>query len=149
MSIQAILHFEDKKINALEVEFSFNQGTDYTGRPSTKPRLMGLYVVIEATKDIDLWEWMINDNLAKQIKIQYIPLMLGGKSRIIEFMDAHCVRYKEHFNSTNTTAVTIALTITAAGVKDQSTGTMFEEHWLRTRPENIPVTVREEKEPEF
>jgi len=54
------------------------------------------------------------------------------------------VKYDLHYNSTSTDLVTITLHIQSAGVKDHGTNTMFEEHWLTTKPENVPVTVRED-----
>lgn len=144
MSIQAILHFDGKQLNIHQVQYGFKQNADDTGRPSYNPRFIGLDLVVEATKDNDFWEWVIHNYLAKQIKIQFIPRLMGSKSRIVEFIDAHCIHYTLNYNSTNTELVTITLKITAAGVKDHSTGTMFEEHWLTTRPANVAVTQKEE-----
>lgn len=145
MSIQAKLHFEDQIINVLELDFGFKQASDYTGRPVSKTRFTGLYMLIEASKETDIWEWMINPNLAKQLKVQFIPRILGGKTRIVEFIDAHCIKYKENFSSTNTTSATIALHISAAAIKDHNTGTEFEEHWRTTYPTKAPLIEKEDK----
>ncbi len=45
MSIQSILHFDSKTINVLEASYSFKQESDYSGKPSSKPRFMGLYII--------------------------------------------------------------------------------------------------------
>lgn len=143
MSIQAFLYVDDKKLNVLESSYSFKQESDYNGKPSSKPRFVGLHLVIESTKDDELIEWMINPNMSKQLKLQYIPRILGTKTRAVDFIDAHCIEYPEHFNSDGTNPMTTSLNITSAGVKEGTTE--FSEYWRTTFPNITPITEKEEE----
>lgn len=143
MSIQAFLHIDDKKLNVLESSYSFIQESDYNGKPSSKPRFIGLQIVIESTKDNNITEWMINSSMSKQLRLQYIPSILGTKTRVIDFIDAHCIEYFEHFDSDGVNAMTITLNITSAGVKEGTTE--FSEYWRTTFPNTTPVTEKEEE----
>lgn len=91
---------------------------------------------------------MINPNMAKQLILEFVPRILGTKTKKVHFIDAHCINYHEHFDSTGTVAMTISLNITAAGVKDSNSSEQFEEYWLTTRSNTTPVTTRDDQEEE-
>ena len=108
MSFTAKLIFEDREINILNFSYTFRQNVDYNGKPSAKPRLAGLSMIIESTKDNDLLSWMYDPLLRKQLKIHIEPRSLNGKGRTIEFIDACCVEYLEKFNDNDTKPMTIS-----------------------------------------
>ena len=144
MSFVAKLLFEDREINLLDFTYSFRQNIDYNGKPNSKIRLMGLAVVIEATKDSDILEWMLNPDLAKQIKIRIEPRSMNGKGRTIEFIDAHCVDYFENFDAKNTSPMTINLQIASAGFKEGAAE--YQEYWRTTYPSTAVVTESSNEE---
>ncbi len=92
---------------------------------------------------------MIHPTMTKQLKLQFIPRVLGSKTRTLEFIDACCINYVEHFDANGTTCMTISLEITSTAVKDSNSNTEFSEYWRTTFPIKVPVTEREEKKPTF
>ncbi|AXT56221.1 hypothetical protein D1815_10815 [Aquimarina sp. AD1] len=141
MSFTAKLLFDDKEINILDFSYTFSQESDYNGNPSSKPQFLGLSLIIEATKDADLLEWMTDPFMSKQLKIRLEPRALNGKGRTLNFIDACCVNYVEQFTSDSENPMTINLNITSAGMKEGTAE--FSEYWRVTYPNTAPVADSE------
>ncbi|PZW36964.1 hypothetical protein LX95_02913 [Mesonia algae] len=62
MSVKAKLIIDEMEVNVLWFTFGFNQGADYNGRPSQKPVFVGLKLVIETRKDLNLADWSFTPN---------------------------------------------------------------------------------------
>ncbi len=150
MAIQAKLYLDDKEINVIACNFSYKQETDHTGRPTNKPRYMGMEMVVEVRKDVDFMELTIAPDMKKQLEIHFIPIHLTSKIRKIKLIDSHFVRNTVNYAADGITPITETLFITSAGVKDTNSETEYSATWRTTFADNTPVTVREEHvEPEM
>ncbi|MBU2951525.1 hypothetical protein KO493_12535 [Tamlana agarivorans] len=145
--VNAKLIIDRQEVNLLWFNFGFRQEADYNGRPSQKPVFTGLQLVIESRKDLDLTDWAIAPNQAKQIEVHIYPVILGGKTRKINFYDCHLVNWKNNFSSIGSEPMSETLEITAAGVKDPQTLTEYAANWRTTFPsEDVNLITREETE---
>ncbi|MCF6350613.1 MAG: hypothetical protein L3J23_06220 [Flavobacteriaceae bacterium] len=148
MSIKTTLHIDDKKINVLSYYYEFYQPTDANNRPSGKPIFQGVHIVLETQQDLSLEEWATAANQKKQLKLHLSPITLGGKTRIVYFIDAHLVKWDVNFTNKSSTPMTETLFITCGGLKE---GTVeYEAYWRTTYPNKAIPMVRnnQEEEPE-
>jgi len=148
MSIEAKLHIDNKEIKILQFKFDYQQGTDYTGRPSTKPVFSGLWLTVETQKNLDLEAWAMAASQKKQLEIHLSPTALVGKTRKLYFYDAHLVKWQVNYNSTGNKPMTETLYITAAGIKDGAALTEYTAYWRETFTSNTPITKRNQNQDE-
>ncbi|WP_146052856.1 type VI secretion system tube protein TssD [Aquimarina sp. I32.4] len=147
--VKAKLIIDGKEINVLWFALSFSQGTDRSGRPSQIPIFNGLRLVIETRKDLNLAEWAFASKQTKQIALHIYPVVMGGKTRKVYFLDANLVNWKNNFSSTGSNPMTETLEITAAGVEDSNSSGVYSASWRVTYPQKeTQTTVREEQEVE-
>jgi hypothetical protein len=99
MSFLAKLTIDDNTMNVLECSFSFEQGSDYTGRPSQRPRGGQINVLIESTRKTDFLEWMISSNMTKEGEIIFYKRDNLSSLKTVKFSGAYCLNYIEDFNS--------------------------------------------------
>ncbi|WP_299223082.1 type VI secretion system tube protein TssD [uncultured Aquimarina sp.] len=147
MAIQAKFYIDDVEINVLESSFSFKQNSDNTGRPTSKPIYVGLYLVVETRKDFNFMELTINPDRSKQLELHYLSANFSGKTRKIKFVDSHFVQHTTQYSSDGVTPMTETLFIRSGGVIDSNSGSEYSSHWRTTFPSSVPVTtVNEEQE---
>jgi len=137
--IKTILHLDDKKYNVLEWFYSFIQNSDTNGRPSNKPRLTKVSILIEAKDVVEFLLWANHPTMQKQLMLQILPIIFGTKSRKIYLIDCHCVGYLEEFNSTSTTPQTIRLELTCGGFEEDNT--VHSTTWRKTYPNTGTATT--------
>ncbi|OAB78743.1 type VI secretion system tube protein TssD [Cochleicola gelatinilyticus] len=127
MSFLAKLNIDDDEMNVLECSFGFEQGSDYTGRPSQKPRGGQISVLIESTNKTDFLEWMISPNMTKKGKITFFKRDHMSSLKTVEFSDAYCLKYNEDFNSIDSQPLKTRILLSAkeVSVKD----TVFRNDW--------------------
>lgn len=134
--VKAKLIIDGKEINVLWFTFGFHQGADYTGRPSQKPIFVGLKLIIETRKDLNLADWSFAPNQTKQIELHIYPVVIGGKTRKLYFYDCHLVGWKNAFSSTGSNPMSETLEITAAGVEDSNSNGVYSAYWRETYKED-------------
>jgi hypothetical protein len=127
MSFLSTLILDDEELNLLDCSFSFTQGTDYTGRPSEKPRGGQIRLLIEGTAKTDFLEWMISPSLTKKGSITFYRRDTMAGLKKVECPEAHCIEYTESFNATDNEPLKIFLIITAKEIKVK--GTVFVNNW--------------------
>jgi len=142
--IKTILHLDDKKYNVLEWFYSFTQNSDSNGRPSNKPRLTKVSILIEAKDVVEFLLWATHPTLQKQLMLQIMPRILGSKSRKIYLVDCNCVNYNEEFDATSKTPQTLRLELTCGGLEESDTS--FSETWRKTYPNTATSTVLNQEE---
>ncbi|MDC1162544.1 type VI secretion system tube protein TssD [Tenacibaculum sp.] len=149
--VKAKLIIDRKEINVLWFTFGFNQGADYSGRPSQRPIFVGLKLIIEIRKDLNLAEWSFSPNQTKQIELHIYPVILGGRTRKLYFYDCHLVNWKNAFSSTGSNPMSETLEITCAGVEDSTSEAVYSSYWRETFPhqEVEPTTLDSNNEKEF
>ncbi len=145
MSIKAKIIIDNTEINVAQFSFGFNQKADDNGRPFQKPVFVGLQLVIETRKDLNLADWAFASYKAKQLELHIYPAIMGGKTRKIYFYDCHLVNWNNHFLATGNYPMSETLHITAAGVKNSYSNTEYSAYWRETFPQQkIEPTVQEE-----
>lgn len=145
--VKAKLIIDGKEINVLWFTFGFNQGADYSGRPSQRPVFLGLKLIIETRKDLNLADWSFAQNQTKQLELHIYPVILGGRTRKLYFYDCHLVNWKNAFSSTGSNPMSETLEITSAGVEDSISEGVYSAYWRETFKENnVEATVLEKEE---
>jgi len=149
--VKAKLIIDGIEVNVLWFTFGFNQGADYSGRPSQRPVFVGLKLIIETRKDLNLAEWSFAPNQTKQIELHIYPVILGGRTRKLYFYDCHLVNWKNAFSSTGSNPMSETLEITCAGVEDSTSEAVYSAYWRETYKEDnvAPITREDEKEPQI
>jgi len=134
--VKAKLIIDGKEINVLWFTFGFNQGADRSGRPSQRPVFIGLKLIIETQKDLNLAEWSFSPNQTKQLELHIYPVILGGRTRKLYFYDCHLVNWKNAFSSIGSNPMSETLEITCAGVEDSNSNGVNSAYWRETYPED-------------
>lgn len=147
MSIHAKMFIDDRKINVLNLTFSFQQKTDYNGHPSSKPTGGIFKIVFETTKEELFFLWMISNTL-KNVKIVFSPTSMNGKSRTIELYDVFCLLHIENFDGVNNQPMSTYIEISPAIMIDSGVK-IFEKSWKETDLTNTATpTIIYNEEPE-
>ncbi len=142
MSVKAKLIIDEKEINVLLFSFGFNQGTDSNGKPTIKPVFVGLKLIIETRKDLNLADWSFAPNQTKQLELHIYPVILGGKTRKLYFYDCHLLHWENHFASSGNRPMSETLHISAAGVKDSNSTAEYSAYWRTTfSQQKVEATV--------
>lgn len=69
MSFKVKVFIDEEESNVLRYGLNLSQGSDTTGRPSQKPILHGLSLLLESNNKTDLMQWMVSPNQTKQIEL--------------------------------------------------------------------------------
>lgn len=102
MAFNAILSILDSSgqaqtsLKVLEMDFGFVQNTDNTGKPTGRPLINNINMVVESTNDTQIADWMVSFGGVKDGKIE-INLRNNVK-KSVKFKDAYCIQYHESFN---------------------------------------------------
>ncbi len=134
MSVKAKLIIDGQEINVLTYDYGFKQNTDISGRPFSKPVFVGLTVEIEARKELNLEDWAFASNQTKQLELHVYSVVMGGKTRKLNFYDCHLLEWNNHFLSTGKQPMTETLQISAGGVHDSNTTATYSTYWRTTFP---------------
>ncbi|QXP58266.1 type VI secretion system tube protein TssD [Olleya sp. HaHaR_3_96] len=146
--IKAKILIDGKEINVLWFSFGFNQEAGHSGRPSQRPVFIGLKLIIETRKDLNLTGWSFSPNQTKQIELHIYPIIIGGRTRKLYFYDCHLVNWKNAFSSTGSNPISETLEITCAGVEDSTSAGVYSAYWRETFPQKEvePITRQETKD---
>ena len=89
--------FQDREV--MLVEYAFNQATDIEGQISGLPRGGRITIRVKALNDgsPELLKWMTSPNLAKKGSVEFNKTTDGSKMKQIDFEDAYCVDFTEHW----------------------------------------------------
>jgi len=90
--------FKDREVAA--VTYSFVQATDTDNQPSGLPRGGRIVLKVKAEDDgnVELLKWMTSKSLAKKGSLLFMTSKdIDKKMKSIEFEDAYCVDFVEHW----------------------------------------------------
>lgn len=127
MSFLSKLTIDDESMNVLQCSFSFEQGSDYTGRPSQKPRGGQISILIESTNKTDFLEWMISPNMTKNGEIIFYKRDNLSSLKTIKFKEAYCLNYNEDFDSVSDEPLKTYIVISAKEITVKDT--TFKNNW--------------------
>ena len=115
------------------ISYAFAQATDKEGQTTGIPRGGKIIIKVKALNDgnCELLNWMCDKSLAKDGKIEFMNSSDSSKKmKDVEFADAYCVEFKEHWEDT-TKAEDLAhweeITITCKEITNQSV--TYENDW--------------------
>jgi hypothetical protein len=90
--------FADREVAM--VDYAFNQSTDKDNQPSGVPRGGKIVLRVKALEDgnVELLHWMTSKTLSKKGSIEFMTAKdVDKKMKSIEFEDAYCIDFKEHW----------------------------------------------------
>jgi len=151
MSFKSIFHLDGKKYNVLQCSYDFHQNSDVNGRPSGKPILTRVSILLEV-KDITVFLlWAISPTMQKQFILEYLPRIVGTKGRKIYGFDVNCVKYDEVFSANSKSPMTVRLELTCGGFEEGNA--KYSTTWRKTYNDTTtvkPINYNEqEKEPKI
>ncbi len=145
MSFKLKVFIDGEESNVLRYNLNLSQSSDITGRPTQKPVLQKLLLVLESNNKIDLMQWMISPNQTKQIEL-HIQERQGERTRILYFSDVNLVGLETTFSATGNIPMTDNLQITAAGLNTNNSAVEYSASWRTTFPEQEAEVTTIEQE---
>jgi hypothetical protein len=115
------------EMNVLNCSFRFTQVTDATGKPSSIPHGGYVSLIIESTKETELYDWMIGPTATKNGTVTFYRRDMLSKLKTLEFTEGYCVDYQESFDHRGEHPMQIALTISARTLKLNESE--FKNNW--------------------
>ncbi|WP_299313584.1 type VI secretion system tube protein TssD [uncultured Aquimarina sp.] len=151
MAFQAKLCINDQERNVLDSTFLYQQLIDSNGRPKTSIQDGKIRVLIESTKNDELfYDWMFSTHTMYNGYVRFYKRDGFSKLFDFEFANCHCVHLEEKFNAEGNSPLKMELVLSPGIQKVR--GQIFEKNWNPSNPfENVtPITEREEDlEPEI
>jgi hypothetical protein len=115
-SFAAIFNLDGNEFSVLTCNYSFGQGLDSKGQPTTDVVGGTIALQIAASEDSSIIGWMIDPSSKKDGSIVFKKADGGATLKEVKFEEGYCVGYSESFNSSSTLPMTITLNITAKKV---------------------------------
>ncbi len=151
MAFQAKLCINDEERNVLDSTFLYQQLIDHNGRPKTTIHGGGITLLIESTKNDELfYDWMFSTHTTYNGYVRFYKRDGYSKLFDFEFANCHCVHMEEKFNAEGNDPLKMQLTL-SPGIQ-RVRGQIFEKNWNPSNPFEgaAPITEREENlEPEI
>jgi hypothetical protein len=113
MSFKATLFIEDQQIKVLKCHYAFSQHIDEKGKPAARPRGGRITVLLEATGDNFLVDWVTSETQVKNGCVVFYKRDSMATLKRVEFSDAYCVEFAEDFDSNGPQPLQIELTLSA------------------------------------
>jgi hypothetical protein len=127
MSFLSKLVIGSDEMNVLDCTFEFSQGADYNGRPAEKTRGGQIKLLIESTSKTDFLDWAISPDMVKNGVITFYKRENMASLKKVEFKNAYCLHYKEHFNAIDEHAMQTQIVISAKEITIKDT--TFTNNW--------------------
>lgn len=133
MSFKAILYLGDgdipsysaddpKIIKILDLDYGFSQSVNNASfSPTEKPKGGLVSLVVEASKNDELVDWMVDAELRKSGTIAVMGRETEGAMRKLVFKNAFCVQFHERFRSVGSSPMQTFLTISCGELKVDNT----------------------------
>ncbi len=115
-SFAAKFNLDGNEYPVLTCSYSFGQGTDSKGQPSTDVVGGNISVQIAASDDSSIIGWMIDPGGKKDGSIVFKKADGDGTLKEVKFEEGYCVGYTESFSSNSNMPMTISLNISAKKV---------------------------------
>jgi len=149
------MYVDNKIVNIMVSRCNLYQSTDWSGKPNSIP-LGGLFeITFESDSDTLFFEWMISEDMMKEVKLIFSPVTMNAKSRTILLYDTHCIKYEEHFSSTTDKPITTTL-ILSPGIIVENNEILLKKPWKisdpfikKAAPTSIPVEKKKKKKKDF
>ncbi|MDA3613681.1 type VI secretion system tube protein TssD [Polluticaenibacter yanchengensis] len=122
MSFLAILNINSdiKDVRLLNVEYEFSQPVDHALRPKGKVQPGLITLEVESDNKTAFAQWMLSDTMQHSGEIVFTKRDSGASLKTVSFKDAYCIYYKETFNASNDSPMSIIIKISAKEVNINS-----------------------------
>ncbi len=118
MSFKAELNIGGKlPYTVLESHYSLNQPIDDANKPIGRPTGGLITLTVESFSDTELFHWMQAPEQTKDGTIIFFKSDAASIQKKLEFTNAYCVKYDEHFVAKGKAPMTITVTISAQTLK--------------------------------
>lgn len=112
-SFSAQFSVDGQDYEVMSCNYSFGQSTDEKGRPASNVQGGNIFVQIAANDSDELMGWMVDPYKKTNGTITFKRIDQDSTFKELQFEDGYCVGYSESFNSTNSSAMTVSLNISA------------------------------------
>jgi len=113
-ALSAKFKLDGNEFSVLSCSYSFGQGTNAQGQPSTDVQGGAISLQIAASDDSSIINWMVDPGGKKDGSIAFIGSdSSGGVIKEVKFEEGFCVGYSESFNASSSMPMTISLNISA------------------------------------
>lgn len=136
MALQGQLNIEGRTYGVVECEYEFSQGTDNTGKPSSRPKGGLITFVMPATCDDDqfFYKWMFSKTLTYSGTFRFCVFSNDNKRRFktVEFTQAFCIGLKDSFCDSDSKLMYTTVIISAGGIRVGSgvmDSALFSNEW--------------------
>ena len=113
MSFKSVFEVAGKKMVVKHCSYDLTQEVDATGRPSSITRGGRIRLVVEATGETDLFEWMVNNFERKDGTVTFFKRDSDAELKKLNFKEGYLVKFEESFDSDDKSPMTVAFTISA------------------------------------
>ena len=100
-AFKAKFTLDGTEYGVLSCNYSFGQGLDSKGQPSTDVQGGTISLQIAATDDSGIIDWMIDPKGKKDGSIVFDKSDGNGKLKEVKFEEGYCVGYHEAFSATS------------------------------------------------
>jgi len=115
-SFAATFKFDGNEFSVISCNYSFGQGLDSKGQPSTDVVGGTISLQIAASDDSSIIGWMIDPSGKKDGSIVFKRADQDSTLKEVKFEEGYCVGYSESFNANSSMPMTITLNISAKKV---------------------------------
>ena len=134
MSFLARLTFDSKSYyTVLDAQFEVTQGMGRDNLPNRKPEIGLIHLTLESANSLELFEWAILPNLTKSGSIVFSSRDFSDSLKTLQFSDAFCVKYKEHFVSDGSMPMRVMISISCHSISLH--GAALSNHWVGFKEE--------------
>ncbi|WP_018620717.1 type VI secretion system tube protein TssD [Spirosoma luteum] len=112
-SFSASFTIDGEEYDVLSCNYSFGQSTDERGRPASNVQGGNIFVQVTANDQDTLMGWMVDPYKKSNGTIKFMRIDQDSTFKEVQFEDGYCVGYSESFSSTNSSAMTLSLNISA------------------------------------
>jgi hypothetical protein len=116
-ALSAKFKMDGNEFSVLSCSYSFGQGINTQGQPSTDVVGGTISLQIAASDDTSIINWMVDPGGKKNGSIAFMDSDTNkGVLKEVKFEDGYCVGYSESFNASSSLPMTISLNISAKKV---------------------------------
>lgn len=133
MALQGNLNVEGASggYGIVECAYEFNQMTDESGKPTSRPRGGIITFVTPTPEDGDtlFYRWMFNKTQTHSGQFKFVVYAKNNTKcyKTVSFVNAYCVGLKEYFNNSDSRLMYTTVTISAE--KIIVSDAMFDNEW--------------------
>lgn len=128
MSFLAKLNIDDTEYMMMNFHMGLEQKLGANGAAIQKPLGGIITLEVESSSSVDLFDWMVSANKKKDGSITFFRRDAMSRMKRIDFFDAICFSYDEHYTSVGDSAMTVKISISARKVSMEDV--VLENEWV-------------------